>query len=171
MIVNRLIKFKNFFKNKNKWVVIGLMFSFDFVLSSVLVSLFRYFTDEDIFTIDYLLGESLLIIFFLTVVFSPIVETLIFQFIVIEVVLYVFNKFKWKNSILISIGISGLAFGLSHSYNIYYIIVTFIIGVLYAFYYVVAKNIRSLNPFWTVTFLHTLSNLSVFIMVDLLGLM
>ena len=123
MIVNRLIKFKNFFKNKNKWVVIGLMFSFDFVLSSVLVSLFRYFTDEDIFTIDYLLGESLLIIFFLTVVFSPIVETLIFQFIVIEVVLYVFNKFKWKNSILISICISGVAFGLSHSYNIYYIIV------------------------------------------------
>lgn len=102
---------------------------------------------------------SLTEIFILSVIVGPLIETFLFQYIVIEL-LYSLKKIK-TNFIVI---ISALVFSLIHNYNLIYIIVTFIAGLIYALYYVYLKKTKKKYPFMYIWMLHTLYNLTVFIL-------
>lgn len=104
-------------------------------------------------------------IFVLSVIIGPFIETLLFQYLIIEL-LYSFKKVK-QNIIII---ISAVAFSLIHNYNLTYIFVSFIAGLIYASYYLYLKNIKKKYPFIYIWVLHALYNFTVFILGDVLDL-
>lgn len=114
----------------------------------------------DNFSSDFSLTE----VFVLSIIIGPIIETFIFQFLIIEI-LY---KFK-LNYYLISL-LSALAFGFSHSYNYFYILVMILLGWLYAIYYIYLKENKKKFPFLVILSLHALSNIISFLIDDIYGL-
>lgn len=87
-------------------------------------------------------------------IIGPLIETLIFQHLIIEII---YKIPKIKNTNFIAIIISSLSFALTHSYNITYIIYTFIIGLLLAYAFVIYRE-KSFSSFWIVTLIHSLRN-------------
>jgi membrane protease YdiL (CAAX protease family) len=158
-----LLQFSNWHRGK----LFVFMIVIDQVISIPLVKLFEFLVSDDIFFIESSSNDTLLFMFLLYIVFAPVAETIICQLVILEGLLYFFYKFKLKNGILFSITISGLVFGFGHSYNWYYVFVTFFIGLLYSLYYLVAKKHKNMNPFWTVVIVHSMSNLFSFIIYDL----
>lgn len=90
---------------------------------------------------------------FLLLIFAPIIETLIYQFLVIEIL----RKIKIPPGLIISF--SAILFGLSHHYHVFYIIATTFSGIIYALYYLKLRPQGKLNAILGVTGLHFLSNL------------
>jgi hypothetical protein len=107
---------------------------------------------------------SLTEIFILSVIIGPLMETFLFQYLIIEILSF-FRRIK-VNTIVI---ISSLAFSLIHYYNFIYISVTFLSGVIYASYYLYLKTEKQKFPFLYIFSLHSLYNFSVFILDDILG--
>lgn len=70
--------------------------------------------------------------FFVIVVFSPLIETIIFQFIIIEIL---YDKFK-KEIICI---ISAFLFACIHLFNYIYFAFSFIIGLTFAYLYFIGR--------------------------------
>lgn len=104
-------------------------------------------------------------IFILSVIIGPLIETFLFQYLIIEL-LYYFKKVK-PNIIII---ISALVFCSIHNYNFIYILVTFIAGLIYASYYIYLKEVKKKYPFIYIWMLHTLYNFTVFILDDIFNL-
>ena len=104
-------------------------------------------------------------IFILSVIFGPLIETFIFQYLIIE--LFYYFKKHTPNIIIIT---SALIFSLVHNYNFIYIFVAFIAGLIYASYYLYLKATKKKYPFIYIWMLHTLYNLTVFILDDILNL-
>ena len=112
----------------------------------------------------------LFIIFFNKVILGPLIETFIFQFLLLEVWMNVFKNHKYKY--LISILGSGLAFGLAHytnTHNPIYTIWTTISGWLLASIYLFSKIRKDVSPFLMVFFPHALINLISFLLNDLIS--
>lgn len=97
--------------------------------------------------------------FLLTVVFGPIFETILFQFLVIEAAYHF--KLKTIYAVLISAGL----FGIMHHYNLIYILVTFISGLLYAISYVyIRQRYQVSTAFVFVLGVHMLYNAAALIL-------
>ena len=131
---------------------------FNLLLSLLFSFITNHFFDRplrDGFKDDF--GTSLKEKALLIIVFIPILETVFFQYAIIETA----NK---KFSPFISCIISAFFFGLLHSYNLFYVIITFIMGFLFATIY----NIASINKRGILyTFLtHMLCNTIVFIVTE-----
>ena len=152
---------------KNK--IIGLKFAYflkAFLLSLTLVILnisFNYlilkFSESKVTYIhnfDSIYSEFIMVVFI-----APIIETIIFQYLIIN---QVYISYNGKNHKIIAIIISSITFGLIHLYNLYYFIVGTIIGVLLAssFYYFKEKT-NNFNAIFYVFLIHSLSNLYVFL--------
>lgn len=85
---------------------------------------------------------------------APILETLIFQYGVIEILNHI-SYFKKKN-LVIGI-ISAILFGVVHSYSVLYMFFGFIIGLLLAYSYILYKR-KSFSAFWVVFWIHCIRN-------------
>jgi Type II CAAX prenyl endopeptidase Rce1-like len=90
---------------------------------------------------------------FVVVLSAPIIETLIFQFFVIE------KSIKYlKSNKLTALFLSAMLFGLSHHYSIAYISKAFCAGLLFGVLYFVVQN-KGRNPILYVTIAHASFNL------------
>ena len=129
--------------------------------------LIDYIIGKDTLNIDYFKDKSLIHIFLVSVIIGPLIETLIFQFGIIEIFLF----FK-KNKIfeLIAIVLSSILFGLTHNYNLYYLVFGIIVGFIFAIIYVVAKKRNDMNAFTIVFITHIFTNLIAFFHNDVFGL-
>lgn len=87
-------------------------------------------------------------------ILGPLFETLIFQYVVIEM-LGSIRALKGKN--IITAVISAILFAISHSYSYIYIFYAFIIGLLLAYSYLVYKN-KNFSAFWVVFWIHCIRN-------------
>jgi len=134
------------------------------LLINLTISLLISYINIDYLEIDYLENKGLPFIFIITVLIAPVVETLIFQYGVIEL----FFKLKNKNKVLFAALASAILFSLSHYYNLLYILGAFILGLGFAFFYIIAKSRKDINPFWFLASIHSLLNLVAFISNDLL---
>ncbi|GAB3666558.1 hypothetical protein GCM10028791_42380 [Echinicola sediminis] len=132
--------------------------------------MFTSLAGDEIAKISYLEGKNLSYIFLVTVIIAPLLETFVFQYFIIEVVLFIFKKFSFPFGINCSVIFSSIMFGLAHSYNVYYVLNTFLVGVLYALFYLMARKRRDISGYITVTSVHVYNNLFVFVMMDLLNL-
>ncbi len=83
-------------------------------------------------------------------IIAPILETLIFQWLIIETMIK-------KISSRFAIFTSAALFGLSHFYNPLYIINTFFIGLLFGLVYILAK-VKNFNPILITLSIHSVHN-------------
>ena len=99
---------------------------------------------------------------FIEVVFiAPIIETIIFQYLIIN---QVYLSYKGKNIRILAIIISSLTFGLTHLYNIKY----FLFGIIFGFILATSfcnfkEKTNYLSAIFYVFLIHSLSNLYVFL--------
>ncbi len=103
-------------------------------------------------------------LFFGAVIFAPIIETLIFQFAVIEIGLRVRENWtELKIHWFIPGLLSALLFGLAHQYNWNYTLVTFLMGVILAvMYYYTRKRFGVSLAFLMCVLVHGFNNLVAF---------
>lgn len=139
-------------KNLRYFILIFLIyFSFN-LITSVLATYF-----DPTLTSSPLKNKSLLAQFIVVVIIAPIIETIIYQFAIIEI------GFKLKLSPILIIIISSLAFGFSHWYNPVYVLVTTVVGFILAYYYTALRQQNYTNRVVFVVLLHSLSNLIAFL--------
>ena len=132
-------------------VTFSIYFAFQFV-TAVIANYFNPELTESGFQSSSLLEELVAV-----VIVAPVLETIIFQFIIIEALL------KLKLETLPCIIISALLFGVSHWYNLAYVGVATVVGFVFAYYYLALRHQRNYNKLTLVILLHALSNLFVFI--------
>lgn len=98
----------------------------------------------------------------LLLVVAPLVETLIFKTLVINLSSHLLkraNVYSKKTPVLIS----AVLFALIHTYNLTYVIVTFFAGLLFATLYVIMQK-RKENAFLGVSVAHSSHNLYCYIL-------
>lgn len=160
-----MIKLYYFFKGLNKYLFIALCIIgailFDFVSTKIILF---FSEDKTSLTIPFPEEDSLLFIFTLVVILGPLVETLIFQFGIIELFLLI-NKSHLVKAIALLV--SSVLFGLSHSYSLQYIIHTSIFGFLFSSCYLLAKERKDIHPFMLTFLAHSSSNLFVFLINEI----
>ena len=148
-------------KNKN-YSILKLLVYFllwDLLLSLLSILLFYFFPSQQV-DISSLNEQSFTITLITLVFFAPFIETLIFQFGIIEGISLFFKNVPEK----IIIFTCSLAFALSHLYNWLYFFIIFFVGLLYAkFYILVRKRSDIKTAIFFVTFLHSISNFISFI--------
>src|SRR5690606_10580287 len=132
--------------NKLKFIFFSILFgvSIDLILS-ILLPLSKEIVIEN----DFLEGKSLIYIFLTTVIIIPFIETLLFQFIIIEGYFIILRKNN--KAIILAILTSSIVFGLSHSYSLNYILLVLIIGFYLSLIYVLAKLRKDISPFFLVS--------------------
>lgn len=85
---------------------------------------------------------------------APLLETLAFQFVPIEAILY-FNK-KLK---ILAFATSAILFGISHNYSFDYIAVGMVMGFFYSLCYMISRDKKGKKyAYWSVVCLHATWN-------------
>lgn len=128
---NVLKKINNIIAQLHPFVLICFFVAFNFCLSFVLNILSKIILQSS-FTQNAHHFSSLTDEIFLVVIISPFIETAIFQYIIIELL---FDKFK-KEIICI---VSAIIFACTHLYNLMYFIFAFIIGLTFAYLYLIGR--------------------------------
>ena len=99
--------------------------------------------------------------FFLVVIIAPIIETILFQYLIINQV-YVSYNGKYKK--MIAIAISAICFGLLHLYHFYYFVLATIGGFFFAYFFCYfKKTTNSISAIAYIAIIHSLSNFYVFL--------
>ncbi|WP_443937437.1 CPBP family glutamic-type intramembrane protease [Pedobacter sp. MW01-1-1] len=133
------------------WIVFSIYFVFQFI-TAIIANYFDAQLTSTNFHFSSLKEE-----FVIVVIVAPIIETLIFQYLIIETLLSV------KLAPLLCVVVSALLFGISHYYNLAYILVTTVVGFIFAYYYMALRHQHYLQKIVLVTLLHALSNLFAFV--------
>jgi len=139
------------------------MSAFKAVISIIFSILSNYFLDSEKITNSAIQGFDTANKFVIAVLFAPLIETLIFQFLVIELVLFLLKRAKHSYGEFFSILVSSFLFSMTHSYSNYYILYAFISGFIYAYFYLFARKRNGMNGYLTVAFVHSFSNFTGFI--------
>lgn len=93
----------------------------------------------------------------IAVIVAPLIETLIFQALIIEIICKIIKR--PRKNILIAVVASSLAFALNHTYSIGYVIFAFLVGIIYALAYYLGRY-RKEGAVTLVFTLHAMYNLS-----------
>jgi len=153
--------------SKKKFILFSFLYP---TVYTLILSLVNQFISVGTMHSDSILKNvPLYKILFYKVILGPFVETLFFQFIIIEIILWIFRKHKE----LISIILSGLIFGFVHYFNTQNILYTFfaiIAGLIFSTIYTMSKLRKDTNPLLLVFTIHLSINLFAFIINDLLPL-
>ena len=104
--------------------------------------------------------KGMLLTFLYTIILGPFLETLLFQFIPVKL-LSTYTFFKQRKLLLALI--SALIFALSHIYSFYYFILSFLVGAVFVFFFLIMEFKQKGAGLWHTTFLHMIVNLMVFI--------
>lgn len=121
-----------------------------------------YFQNED-FINTSLEGLSKSEIFLIVVVLGPFFETLLFQFFLIEFIIFLFRSIKIRGGRVSSVLVSSFLFAATHPYSFIYLVSALISGLMYGFFYLISKEKKGLNGFATVFAVHSFYNLIVFL--------
>lgn len=155
------IRFYDYLNKRNGLIAFLIIFLID-NLYTFLISYIVNIYDPSI--LDVFNFKSLHEAFILSVLIGPLLETFLFQYLIIETLC----KFKLNNNLII--WISAILFALTHNYNLIYLLAAIFPGILYASYYLYLKKENRKNIFFTIYALHSLTNLVVFIVDDVLGI-
>lgn len=98
-----------------------------------------------------------------TCVLAPLLETFLFQWLPIRLM----QRFGCRREISMVL-VSALLFWASHWYSYYYCIYAFLIGLVLAYAFLACDKVGR-KPFWIVSGIHALVNLTVFVPLVLFG--
>ncbi|WP_433835642.1 lysostaphin resistance A-like protein [Flavobacterium anhuiense] len=149
-----IAKIKNTILGLRQWELILLIVLLNFLNSYIfsIISDFFGIALNKGFNDQYTIKEKIV----LFVIVAPLMETLLFQYAVIEI----FKSLKVK--LKYCCFISALSFALMHLYNIFYFLYAFAGGLLFAFLYIRGKNQK--NAIVLPLIAHTIYNGIVFIL-------
>ena len=102
----------------------------------------------------------------MTCLISPIIETIIFQIVLIKIIYLSIKEWQMVNiylSKVLSIIISALIFGFSHFYSTFYIISMIILGIYLGIFYYHSLN-NNIKPIYSIAIVHALYNFTVIIL-------
>ena len=139
-------------------ISLGFVFLYSYVLWGVYLVVFQVEPGFEGAVRTYSGLEGFITFFTMTLI-APLIETLIFQYLVIKGM----TKLQFFSSRLyIPILVSALCFSFSHGYSPYYIAYSFGSGIVLAVFFVVFMK-RNQSPFLNTLFLHSIFNLIVFL--------
>ena len=147
-------KINNFFSQTNQYILISIFVAFNLVVSFFL-SIISKIIYGNSFTNNIHKFQNLNEEFILVVLVSPLIETIIFQLIIIEIL---YDKCR---KVLICV-LSALIFASTHLYNLLYFIFAFIMGLAFAYLYILGKKKEKGIKF--VYLSHLIYNLIAFIL-------
>ena len=143
-----------------------LVLTFVFIVYNVFSSNLIDWLGLDLMENTYFDSYTLEELFGIVVLCAPILETLIFQLLSIELVIFGLTKLNLGShrGILIIAGIvSAILFGLSHSYSIHYIVLSFVGGLIMSFTFLYTRQLYNvLSAFVGCVVVHSGSNLAAF---------
>lgn len=128
-------KIKKIAQDSEQWQFMLFIILLNFLSSFIFSTLAELFYSSlgEGFNRNYSFNEKIV----LFVIIAPILETLIFQYAIIEICKRI--KMALKYCCLVS----ALAFAIFHLYNIFYFLYAFIAGLMFAYLYIKGKNIRN----------------------------
>lgn len=148
--------------NLSNLKVIALMCAFKATLSLLISLIANLFLKEQDFINSSLEGFEVGEIFVIVVFLAPLLETFLFQFIFIELIIFIFQYFKIQKGEYFAILISSIVFSSTHNFSTFYMFNSLVSGLIYGWFYVFSKNKKGLNGFVTVFTVHSFSNLVAF---------
>lgn len=104
-----------------------------------------------------LVADNVVIDLLIAVIVVPLIETLLFQGLIIEIVCKIIKR--PRKNICIAVMASSLAFALNHTYSIGYFIITLLAGIILALAYYLGRN-RKEGGIILVFIIHSIYNLS-----------
>lgn len=104
----------------------------------------------DVFAASHI--ESLIKDIIASIIFAPLVETLLAQWLLFAVVRY-FTK-----NLYVLYFISSFVFAIGHNYNLWYMVAAFFIGLIYIGLFVVLSKKSLKHAYWGVVLVHAVGN-------------
>lgn len=101
--------------------------------------------------------ESIVLDLLIAVIVVPLLETLLFQSLIIEIICKIIKR--PRKNIYIALIVSSLAFALNHTYSLSYVIFTFFVGIIFALAYYLGRY-RKESAIILVFIIHSIYNLS-----------
>lgn len=162
----KLQRLLNWFERQSPFWQVLLMVVVDqvivFTISGLAILLFG---EEVLGGPNPLEEESGVVIFIGAVLIAPWLETLIFQFGIIELFLLIFKKFDRVR--LVAVLVSGAVFGIAHNYDSFYMVFAsclgFYLGLIYLFFRTESRK----RAYQMVAMVHMFRNLLVFLFIVL----
>lgn len=127
-----------------------------FFCPSLLLGAITRFLPEPEMT-GYMATDSIVVNMLIGDIVVPLVETLIFQSLIIEIICKIIKR--PRKNILIAVVASSLAFALNHTYSLSYVVFAFGMGIIYALAYYLGRY-RKESAIILVFILHAMYNLS-----------
>jgi len=121
-----------------------------------------YFQNQD-FINTSLEGLEIGEIFLIVVILGPLIETFLFQFVLIELIILLFKSIKIRGGQVIAVLVSSFLFAATHPYSFIYLFSALISGLMYGIFYLISKRKKGLNGFSVVFIVHSFYNLIVFL--------
>ncbi|WP_276358920.1 CPBP family intramembrane glutamic endopeptidase [Daejeonella sp. H1SJ63] len=161
MSTKRLISFEppSFIQRLNTFKLLLIVLLANLILSSVFAILrqkYGYSMDPKMLNFDSVLEE-----FIVVVVVAPVFETVVFQYFMITLMLFLAQRFFKRDLAAFAIILPAICFGFSHTYNNLYVLNTFLAALMINYFYILVKS-RNQNAFILTVILHALYNFSVF---------
>lgn len=148
----------HFFRNLNI-IIFVLLYCFICIILSLFFDCVLIYLPGDLNIIEKSHESNILILNILKfVLLGPFLETFIFQHVPFSIFRRIFKNHKSKTILIL---FSGIIFGISHIYSLYYIIKTFILGMLFMYAYII--RYKNKDAFISVFLIHALFNLTIFI--------
>jgi len=127
-----------------------------FFFPSVLLGAITTFLPEPDMTGSFV-TDSIVLDLLIAVIVAPLLETLLFQSLIIEIICKIIKR--PRRNIYIAVMVSSLAFALNHTYSLGYVIMTFFWGIIFALAYYLGRY-RKEGPIILVFLIHSIYNLS-----------
>lgn len=149
------------------WLIL-IIFTIVIISLNLLLNIVFDYTGSSILKENPIIEKPQYILFFSTVFLAPIIETLIYQLLIIELLSSIEIKifFKWnikKYKYYYTIYSSAIAFSLSHNFGISYLIFTFLSGLIFAIMYLYLKKREGISiAFLVCLMVHVFNNVFVF---------
>jgi len=132
------------------------IFIFIFYCPSVLLGAITTFLPEPDMSGSFA-TENIVLDLLIAVIVVPLLETLLFQSLIIEIICKIIKR--PRKNICIALIVSSLAFSLNHTYSLSYVIMTFFWGIIFALAYYLGRY-RKESAIILVFLIHSLYNLS-----------
>ncbi len=132
------------------------IFVFIFYCPSVLLGAITTFLPEPDMS-GSIVTDSIFLDLLIAVIVAPLLETLLFQSLIIEIICKIIKR--PRKNICIALLVSSLAFALNHTYSLSYFIISLCAGMILAVAYYLGRY-RKENAIILVFLIHSIYNLS-----------
>jgi CAAX amino terminal protease family. len=146
------IKIYIFLRKQPLYLFIAFILIFNLAISIIISFIGIDLNTEEIFS-----SKSFITLLFLACIIAPLFETLLIQYFPMELF-----KNRFKKRTLVRILLSSLLFSIGHTYNFYYMLVMFFMGISLATTYAIQRKKHSRTyAFYAVCLTHCLWNFFV----------